>query len=119
VRSEDSDKTNNFEKWSIHSKFSQQSLQKFINLKVINNQYIYSINSDNFGFKVKNIVREYLSQESRFCSNAENYIIYVNYHFVTTKNVDVEIIWSLSDNDYQNNKRDFFFYDNFELFLHS
>jgi hypothetical protein len=119
IYDDDDDKSTNFEKWNIHSKISQQSLQKFINFKIINNQYIYFINNDNFGLKMKNVIRECLLQETRFHSNAENYIIYVNYYFIDTKKVDIEIIWSLSDNEYQNNKKDFFFYDKFELFLHN
>jgi hypothetical protein len=63
-----------------------------VSFKVINNHYIYSINSDNFGLKMKNLVREYLIQESRFHANAENYIIHVNYKFLNTKKVEVEII---------------------------
>jgi hypothetical protein len=89
---DDNDKPGNFEKWNIHSKISQQNLQKFINLKVVNNHYIYSINNENFGLKMKNVIRECLTQETRFKSNAENYIIHVNYCFIDTKKVDIEII---------------------------
>jgi hypothetical protein len=76
------------------------------------------LNETNFSSKLKDRIRINLSKESRFHTNADKYIIYVNYFFVDNKKVNIETIWTLTDKDYHNNVKDQFFYDLFSIFLH-
>ncbi|MDR2636699.1 MAG: hypothetical protein LBB95_02515 [Mycoplasmataceae bacterium] len=114
----DEEYTKNFIRWDLHSQFSVSSLETFRKCTIINNHYTYILNETNFSSKLKDRIRINLSKESRFHTNADKYIIYVNYFFVDNKKVNIETIWTLTDKDYHNNVKDQFFYDLFSIFLH-
>ncbi|GMO15407.1 MAG: hypothetical protein Ta2E_06310 [Mycoplasmoidaceae bacterium] len=109
----------NFQRWNIHSKFNQKKLDNFVKLSDDQNQYRYVIDENNFSQKMNELARDTLASENRFKANSNSYILYVNYLFTDDTNVAVELIWTLTDNEYVNNTNDLFFYDQFELFMYN
>ncbi|MDR3249732.1 MAG: hypothetical protein LBS95_01500 [Mycoplasmataceae bacterium] len=115
---DDDNKQNNFERYRISNLIKGEHLQAFILNYVNNNTYYSRIDTNDFAFNIKNIVRDILREEKRFKDKSDIYKIYINYKFVNEIKVNVETIWSLSMNNWKYDKTSVFYYDQFQIFLY-